>query len=199
MGKNDTLFKDRETQKPYPIPRHIPSTYIVHIWEYPRWVRLVQWPRFGEEIHKTNKWRQRMVRHKKINLNYHSLLSAMMIVKTGNKCFVAEKRDNHMFCSPWEVEHYASNKRKYLWLPIVTIPDHRVITIFTRSNFCCLWRHYLSCWFIPNLDFGTTALVRARLALFCNCEVIGAIESLGWSKMSRNSTLTSQVSRGFFH
>ena len=24
MGKNDTLFKDREPQKPYPIPWHIP-------------------------------------------------------------------------------------------------------------------------------------------------------------------------------
>jgi len=24
MGKSDTLFKDREPQKPYPIPRHVP-------------------------------------------------------------------------------------------------------------------------------------------------------------------------------
>ena len=23
-GKKDTLFKDREPQKPYPIPRHVP-------------------------------------------------------------------------------------------------------------------------------------------------------------------------------
>ena len=31
--QNDTLFKDREPQKPYPIPWHVPI--IAHIWEYP--------------------------------------------------------------------------------------------------------------------------------------------------------------------
>ena len=38
-GKKDTLFKDREPQKPYSgadaIPYSAARTYIAHIWEYP--------------------------------------------------------------------------------------------------------------------------------------------------------------------